>query len=75
MADIKIISKRLKGLMAENDITLIDLSGKMNISADELSMKINDGENWYYRDMIFIARLLGYNEIRPVFPELYNSVL
>jgi len=75
LADIKIISKRLKGLMAENDITLIDLSGKMNISADELSMKINDGENWYYRDMIFIARLLGYNEIRPVFPELYNSVL
>lgn len=70
-----VVSKRLKGLMAENDITLIDLSEGLNISAGELSMKINDGDNWLYKEMAFITNLFGYKEIQSVFPELYNSVL
>jgi len=71
----KIISKKLKGLMAEHEITVRELSNIINVSERSLSLKINGRRDWYYRELIFITKQLGFSEIKDVFPELYDYIL
>lgn len=75
MSKSLIISRRLKGLLAENDITVNSLSGKMDIPEKILMQKINGGREWLYKEMVFITKLFGYSEVKMAFPELYNSVV
>jgi len=72
---VSITSKRLKGLMAERDITLLELSGKMGISENDLRLKINGLADWLFSELVFVVDCLGFSEVREVFPELYNHVL
>ena len=70
-----IISSRLKGLMAEHEITARYLYKGLNISKNSLSLRINGHRKWMYWELIYIAKQFGYSEIKEVFPELYNSIL
>jgi len=70
-----IISKRLKGLMAEHKITVRELSKRLSISEKSLSLKINGRCDWLYEEMIFVIKQFGFSEVKEVFPELYNFVL
>lgn len=72
---IKIVNKRLKGLMVERNITISELSKKMGISARSLARKINGHQDWWYYELIFIVKQFGFSEVREVFPELYNHIL
>ena len=71
----QIISKRLKGLMAEHDVTIKDLSKKIGISENTLFLKINGQRDWWFRETIFIVKEFGYSEVKDVFPELYEDAL
>jgi DNA-binding XRE family transcriptional regulator len=75
MAKRPIVSKRLKGLMAEHDVTVRDLSKKIGISENSLTLKINGHRDWWYWELILIVKEFSFSEIRDVFPELYSSVL
>jgi len=75
MAKRSIISKRLKGLMTEKEITLKALSRKIGISENSLTLKINGHRDWWYWELIFIVKEFGFSEVKDVFPELYQSVL
>lgn len=70
-----IASKRLKGMMAESDTTIINLSKKMGISRRSLALKINGQREWSYDELVFITKQFGFSEIKEVFPELYNHIL
>lgn len=72
---VQLVSKRLKGLMAEHDITIRELSKKMSISKNSLTQKINGQREWYFDELIFITRQFGFSEVKEVFPELYNYIL
>ncbi|OPY58478.1 MAG: hypothetical protein A4E55_00884 [Pelotomaculum sp. PtaU1.Bin035] len=67
----QIVCRRLKGLMAENDITVQNLSKKMGISEELLEQKINGGCDWLFVETMFIVKEFGFSEVKEVFPELY----
>ena len=69
----QIVSRRLKGLMAEHDITLKDLSRKIGISENSLTLKINGQRDFWFWEIALIVRELGFTEIKDVFPELYSN--
>ncbi|WP_347491173.1 helix-turn-helix domain-containing protein [Desulfoscipio sp. XC116] len=70
-----IVSKRLKGLMAEHEITIRKLSQKIGISENSLTLKINGRRDWWYWEMIAIMKHFGFSEVKDVFPELYDHIL
>ncbi|MCM1567807.1 MAG: helix-turn-helix transcriptional regulator [Dehalobacter sp.] len=70
-----VVNRRLKGLMAENGVTIPELAKKMGISRSSLSRKINGRQTWYAYEICFITKYFGFSEFKNVFPELYNSVL
>jgi len=70
-----IICKKLKGLMAENDVTIRKLSAKIGISENSLTLKINGRRDWWYWEMLFVMKQFGFTEVKEVFPELYESIL
>ena len=70
----KIVSKRLKGVIVEHNMTYCELSKKMGISKNSLGRKINGQYSWLYRELIFIVKFFGFSEVKEIFPELYNSV-
>jgi len=72
---IDIVSRRLKGLMAERDMTNKSLSKAIGISENMLTVKINGGCDWWYWELIAIVKQFGFCEVREVFPELYNHFL
>lgn len=67
--------RKLKGLMAENNITISRLSSITGISPRALALKIKGEREWLYHEVINITKQLGYSEVREVFPEMYNHVL
>lgn len=67
--------KKLKGLMAENDLTVLSLSRKIGVSPKSLLLKISGQSEWYYDELISIVKHLGFSEVKDVFPELYNHIL
>jgi len=75
MAKKPIVCRKLKGLMAENDITVRKLSQKMGISENSLTLKINGHRDWWYWEMVSVMKNFGFTEVKDVFPEIYNHVL
>jgi len=73
MAVRKIASRKLKGLMVEHGITLKDLSKKIGISENSLVQKINGHRDWWYWEMVLIAKEFGYSEVQTVFPEVHAA--
>ncbi len=71
----RMVSKKLKGLMAQHGITIRKLSNMVGISEKSLSLKINGRRKWRYWEAIFIVGQFGFSEVKDVFPELYDSVL
>lgn len=70
----RIISKKLKGLMAEHRLTNAELSKKIGISPKTLSLRINGQRKWLYKELVDITKLFGFSSVKEVFPELYNSI-
>lgn len=70
----RVVSRRLKGLMAEHDTTIKDLAKKIGISENSLTLKINAQRDWWYWELMLIVKAFGYSEIKDVFPELYEAV-
>lgn len=70
-----IISRRLKGLMAENDMSVRDLSRKIGISEGSLNLKINGQRPWWLWETIIIVKFFGLSEIKEVFPEAYEATM
>ena len=70
-----IVCKKLKGLMAEHDITIRKLSEKIGISENSLTLKINGQRDWWYWEMLFVIKQFEITEVKDVFPELYESIL
>ncbi|MCM1567015.1 MAG: helix-turn-helix transcriptional regulator [Dehalobacter sp.] len=70
-----VVSRRLKELMAEHEITIPELAKKMGISKSSLSRKINGRQTWYAHEMCFITQYFWFSEFKNVFPEMHNSVL
>jgi len=75
MAKKPIVCRKLKGLMAENDITVRKLSQKIGISENSLTLKINGHRDWWYWEMVSVMKNFGFTEVKDVFPEIYNHVL
>lgn len=75
MAKKSIVCKKLKGLMAEHEITVRQLSKKIGISENSLTLKINGRRDWWYWEMVSVMKHFGFSEVREVFPEIYNHVL
>ncbi len=74
MAKRRIICKRLKGLMAENELTINKLAKKIGISENALSIKINGYRDWWYWEVMLITKEFGYENAKDVFPELYSEL-
>lgn len=70
-----VVSRRLKGLMAEHGITIPELAKKMGISRSSLSRKINGRQTWYAHEICFITKYFWLSEFKNVFPEMYKEVL
>ncbi len=70
----RVVSKRLKGLMVEHGMTIKDLSKKIGISENSLTLKMNGHRDWWYREVMLIVKEFDFTEVRDVFPELYDSV-
>ncbi|MFZ5650124.1 MAG: helix-turn-helix domain-containing protein [Bacillota bacterium] len=75
MAKKPIVCKKLKGLMAEHEITVRQLSQKIGISENSLTLKINGRRDWWYWEMVLVMKHFGFQEVKEVFPEIYNHVL
>ena len=75
MAVKRVVSRRLKGLMAEHETTLRSLSKKIGISENSLTLKINAQRDWWYWELMLIVKEFGFSEVKEVFPELYEAVL
>jgi len=72
---VKIVCKKLKGLMAENDITAGELSNKLGIPENKLKEKINGVLEWWFSETMCVVKYLGFSEVREVFPEQYSHIL
>ncbi|WP_273483667.1 helix-turn-helix domain-containing protein [Desulforamulus ruminis] len=70
-----IVCKKLKGLMAEHEITIRKLSRKIGISENSLTLKINGKRPWWFWEMLVITKEFGFSEVKDVFPEIYDSIL
>jgi len=70
-----IVCRRLKGLMAEHEITTSALAKKIGISENSLTLKINGHRDWWYWETLRVAKIFGFSEAKEVFPEIYNSIL
>lgn len=68
----KIVCKRLKGLMVENELTLQALAEKIGVSENSLTQKINGHRGFWYWEMVAIAKVFG-DSLENVFPELVSK--
>jgi DNA-binding transcriptional regulator GbsR (MarR family) len=75
MARKRIVCKKLKGLMGEHDITISELSKRIGLSKNSLTMKINGWRDWRYCELLFVIKQFGFSEVKDVFPELYDYIL
>jgi len=75
MTKRQIVCRRLKGIMAENDLTIRELSKKTGISEKTLSLKIRGRRVWWAHELFLVTKQLGFTEIRKVFPEIFKDVL
>lgn len=68
-------SKRLKTILFDKGITYEQLAKKIGISENNLYHKINGKRRWWIDECIEIAKILGFSEIKEVFPEIYNEYI
>jgi len=61
--------------MAENDMTVSDLSNKMDLPHSVLAMKISGQIEWLFLEAICVVKHLGFSEFKEVFPEIYDYIL
>ena len=64
---------RLKGILVENKITQEKLARLTGISENSLARKINGHRDFWYWEMAFITKQLGFQAIHEVFPEICKS--
>lgn len=70
-----IVSKRLKTLLFDKGITYAQLARKIGISENNLALKINGKRRWWIDECVEITKILGYTDVREVFPEIYNAYI
>lgn len=68
----RIVCKRLKGLMVENELTLQSLAEKIGVSENSLTQKINGHRGFWYWEMVAIAKVFR-GDLETVFPELVSK--
>ena len=66
---------RLKGIMVEKKFTQERLAKMTGISENSLARKINGHRDFWYWEVVYITRLLGFHNISEVFPELFNAAI
>lgn len=71
---VKVVSRKLKGLIVEHGMTIRKLSKMMGISETTLSRRINGRSEWYFDEISFLTDVFGFPYTKDVFPELHNSV-
>lgn len=64
---------RLKGILVEKKITQERLAKMAGISENSLARKINGHRDFWYWEMALITKLLDFNAIHEVFPEIYEA--
>ena len=69
----EIVCKELKGLLAKNDLTIGKLAGKLGISENALTLKINGERRLWLDEALKITKIFGFEQVRDVFPELYDA--
>jgi transcriptional regulator with XRE-family HTH domain len=75
MSKKRTICKRLKGLLAENELTISNLAKKIGISENALSLKINGYREWWFWEVMLVTKEFGAENAKEVFPELYAELL
>lgn len=60
--------------MVEHEMTIKDLSKKIGISENSLTLKMNAQRDWWYWEVMLIVKEFGFSEVKDVFPELYEAV-
>lgn len=69
-----IVCRKLKGILAEKDITIKQLAKKIGISENGLTLKINGKRALWFPEALLIAKVLGFNAAEDVFPEITNAI-
>ena len=64
---------RLKGLLVERKLTQQKIASIAGISENSLARKINGHRDFWYWEMAFITKQLGFQAIHEVFPEICKS--
>lgn len=64
---------RLKGILVEKKITQERLAKMAGISENSLARKINGHRDFWYWEMALITKLLKFEAIHEVFPEIYKA--
>lgn len=72
MQNKQIVCRKLKGLLAENEITVKKLSEMVGISESSLTLKINGGRDWWYWEVLEVSKIFKL-EVEKVFPELVRA--
>jgi len=68
-------SRRLKTLLFDADLTYAKAAKQIGISENNFQQKINGNRRWWLEECISIARILGYEDLKDVFPERYERFL
>ena len=64
---------RLKGLLVERKLTQQKIASIAGISENSLARKINGHRDFWYWEMAFITKQMGFQAIHEVFPEICKS--
>ena len=68
-------SLRLRGLMAENEMTTAMLAKKIGISELTLQLKITGERAWWFWETLEVSKVFGYDSTKDVFPEMHKLVM
>src|SRR5690606_25587620 len=66
--------KRLKSILFEKSITYETLAQELGISENNIHFKINGRRRWWVDECISVAKILGYDDVSEVFPEIYKKM-
>lgn len=66
-------SKRLKSILFDKGITYAQIAQKIGISENNFTHKINGKRRWWIDECVEITRILGFTDIKEVFPEIVNA--
>lgn len=72
MRNKPIVCRKLKGLMAEKELTIRKLAEMVGVSENSLTLKINGHRDWWYWEILEVAKIFNL-EVEKVFPELVSA--